>query len=186
MNTLHNPMRTTIVYGLLCGLMFVPITSGLRLFFHWPLAFSLAIWLYIAGYSLLLARWGGKGPATVVFPLLLLFGFLFLSRSTAAFFFLALGILSWIRSGICFEKPFFKTFFAELLVGAGGGILVAGFAPHSAIALALGIWLFFLIQSVYFVLFRDVGATEKKLAPDPFEQARKQAETILSTGKGQL
>lgn len=180
MKTINRPLRTTIVYGLLCGLLSVPITSALRLFVHPQFAFPLTVWLYIAGYSVLLARWGKKNPAIVFFPLLLLLGFLLLSGSTTAFLFLGLGVLSWIRSSLCFEKSLFRMLFAELFTGAGGGVLVAGFAPHSAIGLALGVWLFFLIQSVYFVLFADLGIKETP-DMDPFEQAGRHAERILRT-----
>jgi len=180
MKTINRPLRTTIVYGLLCGLLFVPITSGLRSFVYPQLAFPLTVWLCIAGYSILLAGWGKKKPATLFFPLLLLLGFLLLSRSTTVFLFLAIGVLSWIRSSLCFEKSFFRMLFAEFFISVGGGVLVVGFAPNSAIGLALGIWLFFLIQSVYFVLFADL-TTEEMPDMDPFGQASRQAEKILRT-----
>ena len=42
--------------------------------------------------------------------------------------------------------------------------------------------MFFLVQSLYFVVFADIGAAqEENIRPDPFDQARGQAEKILSS-----
>jgi hypothetical protein len=47
----------------------------------------------------------------------------------------------------------------------------------------LAVWMFFLVQSLYFVFFRDLGeGVEEKVELDPFDLARSQAERILSTG----
>jgi len=46
----------------------------------------------------------------------------------------------------------------------------------------MAIWMFFLVQSLYFVFFREIGeAEQEKVELDPFEQARGQAKKILST-----
>ena len=65
----------------------------------------------------------------------------------------------------------------------GGGVLLACFTPHSTVTWAMAIWMFFLVQSLYFVFFREVGeAEQEKVELDSFEQAKGQAEKILSTG----
>jgi hypothetical protein len=47
----------------------------------------------------------------------------------------------------------------------------------------MAVWTFFLIQSLDFVVFRDLTETEEEeVELDPFEQARGQVEKILSTG----
>jgi len=52
------------------------------------------------------------------------------------------------------------------------------------VAWALGVWMFFLVQSVYFVLTGDLGDTEEaEIALDPFEKVRRQAEETLTTGR---
>jgi hypothetical protein len=69
-------------------------------------------------------------------------------------------------------------------VGVGGAALVASFFPHSTVAWALGVWMFFLVQSLYFVLTGDMGdGEEEDVVLDPFEKARRQAEEILSGGR---
>jgi len=47
---------------------------------------------------------------------------------------------------------------------------------------ALGVWLFFLIQALYFVLFEYQSEPQIKIEVDPFEKAKMAAEKILSGG----
>ncbi|MES0349735.1 MAG: hypothetical protein ABUK19_03365 [Desulfobacteria bacterium] len=180
MKITRRPMPATILFGLIGGLFFIPISMVLGYIIYWPMVFRLAIWSYLGLYGVLLTRWGKVNAISIVFPLMVLLVFAFWGNSNSAFLLLALGILSWIRSGICFQRPLFKTLGAELFVCIGGGVLVAYFAPHSTLTWAMGIWMFFLMQSLYFVLVGEISGEEEKLAVDPFEQARRQAEKILS------
>ena len=71
----------------------------------------------------------------------------------------------------------------EAALCSGGGALVVFFTPHSAITWGVTVWMFFLVQSVYFVIFADFGEkSEKQVEIDPFHQARTRAERILSNG----
>ena len=178
----RRPMIATILYGLICAVIFVPVSIVLSYMIYWPEAFRLTIWSYVALYGLLLTRWGKGNPISIVFPLLTLFIFVFWGNSNSAFLLLALGILSWIRSGICFRKSLAEMLGVELLICIGGAALVAYFAPHSTFTWAMGIWLFFLVQSLYFVLTGDVRNKEDKPRLDPFDEAKRQAERILSNG----
>ena len=176
----HNPIRSTILFGLLAGLAFIPLSLLLVFILPWGTSYTLIVWLYLATYSLLLTRWGGKSPQVIFLPLVLLFAAVFTRISTDVFLLFALGVLSWIRSGICFEKTLIKTAAAEFLLCLGGGALVAFFMPYSTAELAVGIWLFFLVQSLYFVLFIP-KETEMDTAPqDIFEKAGRCADDILS------
>jgi len=117
---------------------------------------------------------------SIAFPFLLIFGTTFLVESPKASFLIDITILSWIRSGLCFQISV-KRFFIELALSFGGGALLAGFVPGSRLTWALGIWLFFLIQALYFIFFETHSAQGKSdPAIDPFEKSRKLAEEILS------
>lgn len=75
-----------------------------------------------------------------------------------------------------------KTLTAEIAISLGGGGLVSVFAPHTTITWAMAVWMFFLVQSLYFLVVRDIGEVEEEhVSLDAFEQARGQAEKILST-----
>ncbi|MGD8371362.1 MAG: hypothetical protein PVG64_01105 [Syntrophobacterales bacterium] len=182
MKITKRPLLTTILYGMACGVSFIPMMTALSQLFHWPIAFRLTIWLILAGYLVLLTRWGRARFVSVIFPLLLLLLVVFWGGSNTPFLFLGLGILSWVRSGICFQGGLLKTLTAEIAISLGGGGLVSVFAPHTTITWAMAVWMFFLVQSLYFVVVRDIGeAEDEHVSLDAFEQARGQAEKILST-----
>ena len=183
MKSTAKPIRSTIIWGLIGGLLYIPLCVALSRFMLWPVSFQLSLSVLLAGYGVLLSRWAPESLRSISLPLLLLFLAAFFIRSTSAFFFVSLVMLSWIRSGICFkEKSFLKRFGAEIGLGLATGWLVSGAMPAAAIAGALGIWLFFLIQALYFVLFDYRSDPEARIEVDPFEKAKMAAGKILSNG----
>ena len=183
MKSTAKPIRSTIIWGLIGGLLYIPLCVALSRFMLWPVSFQVSLWVLLAGYGVLLSRWAPESLRSISLPLLLLFLAAFFIRSTSAFLFISLVMLSWIRSGICFkEKPFLKRFGAEIGLGLATGLLVSGAVPAAAIAGALGIWLFFLIQALYFVLFDYRSDPEARIEVDPFEKAKMAAQKILSNG----
>ncbi len=183
MKTTTRPIRSTIIWGLIGGLAYIPLCSTLSLLVFWPLDFQLSLWALLAGYALLLSRWASRPLKSMAFPLLLLLGSALLIQSATAFLFTALVMLGWIRSGICFrKKPLAKRVFAETGLGLTTGLLVSGAVPGVTLVSSLGVWLFFLIQSLYFVLFEYQGDSRIKIELDPFERAKRAAEKILSGG----
>jgi hypothetical protein len=177
------PVRTTIVMGLAFGLLFIPVSTALNLFLPWHWAFRVTLWIFLAAYAAALCRWAGAGLLACGFPLAILLASSFWLRSDHDFLCLLVLILGWVRSGVCFRNPVWKALGAEVLVGLGGAALVAFFAPSSVVVWALGVWTFFLVQCLYFVLTGDLGDAEEIEVPvDPFEKARRGAEDILSAG----
>ena len=95
--------------------------------------------------------------------------------------FTAIALLGWIRSGICFKKePMAKRLAAEIALGVGAGLLVSDAVPAVNAVWALAVWLFFLIQTLYFVLVGCGKEVENGVEVDPFEKAKMAAEAILS------
>jgi len=183
MKSTAKPIRSTIIWGLIGGLLYIPLGVALSRFMLWPVSFQVSLWVLLAGYGVLLTRWAPESLRSIGLPLLLLFLAAFFIRSTSAFLFVSLMVLSWIRSGICFkEKPFLKRFGAEIGLGLATGLLVSGVVPAATIAGALGIWLFFLIQALYFVVFDYRSDPEAGIEVDPFETAKMAARKILSNG----
>jgi hypothetical protein len=182
MKIVRRPMPATVLFGLVCGILFVPVTVALSYVFSWSTALRATLWFWLASYGFLLARWGKVNFAKILFPLLIVFLFVCWGSSARPFLLLSLGILSWIRSGICFHKPLPGMLGTELFLSVGGGALVAYFMPHSPATWAMGLWMFFLIQSLYFLVVRDAGHRQQDVSLDPFEQARRRAEEILSDG----
>ncbi len=181
MKGLKHPIRNTIFYGLFCGLSFAPLSLTLNTFISWPNAVGLTLWLFISGYAVLLNLWGNKIQISTVFPLLLLLPAIFLMDSIVLFFLLALIVISWIRSGICYQKPGAMRLAVELLLCFLGAVLVHVFAPGSMFGWALGVWMFFLVQALYFVFLGPTDdQQEESIKIDAFERACGQAERILT------
>ena len=179
----QRPVTTTIGFGLICGLSFIPLSQALSAVVSWSSAICLTLWLFAAGYALLLSRWSEQKFSTIFYPILVLLLAVFLVDSMAAFFLLALAVISWIRSGLCFPGQRGIRLAVEMLLCAVGGAQAAVFTPNAALGWALGVWMFFLLQSLYFVILDDrTISPEKKHAfgIDPFEQASRQAEAILA------
>ena len=182
MKSKARPIRSTIVWGLIGGLVYIPLCSAMSLLF-WPLGIRLTLWMLLTGYAVLLSRMASRPLRSIGMPLLLLLLAVFLIKPATTFLFTAFVMLSWIRSGICFKrKSRAKRLAAEMGLGLVSGLLAFGAVPEVTLVWALGIWLFFLIQSLYFVLFEYETDPQTKINPDPFEAAKMAAEKILSGG----
>ncbi len=175
------PIRTTLLLGGLGALVW--LAGDLALGWHWsrPMMRWGAVWLMIAGYALLLVRWSRRHLAAVMFPLVVLGVWCWYRPQAPGVPMMALATFSWVRSGVCFPRPTGRALLREALISGGGGVLVAVLAPTSAWSWALGIWLFFLVQALFFVVFEpDAERAAASLAEDPFECARRQAEELLA------
>lgn len=182
MKTTARPIRSTMVFGLICGLLLIPLAVGLSYVVSWSSALCIILWGYLAAYSYMLTRWSKKSFISNVFPLLLVLVTIFWVDSISAFLLIALGVFSWIRSGICYPKYFIRRLFAEIALCLGGGTLVAILTPISVFSWAMAVWLFFLVQALYFVIFEIDHIVKEDIERDLFDQAREQAEKILSAG----
>ena len=183
MKSKTTPIRSTIVWGLIGGLFYIPLCSAFSLVVFWPLNIQLAFWILLSGYAVLLSRWASRPLKSIGLPISLLLMAAFLIESATAFLFTAFMVLCWIRSGICFnKKPVMKILGAEMVLGPGVGLLLFGAVPGATMVWALGVWLFFLVQALYFVVFEYHSAGRPEAEADPFEKAKMAAEKILSGG----
>jgi len=177
---MNKPVRTTILFGLASGLLLLPVTWLMTTRLGWPLAFKLSLWVDAALYSVLLARWSRTRLLSILFPLLLLLGAALWPPAYAGFYLLALGIFSWIRSGICFKAPPLRRLTAEVITVVGGAGLAAICSPGNPLTWALTVWLFFLTQALYFFIVPGITDRQADAAPkDAFQVALKEAEKTL-------
>ena len=145
MNTVSTPIRTTIIFGLIGGFFFTPLTAGFSYILSWPTVLGLTIWIYLATYSVLLVKGCGQKINAIALPLLIALLTIIGTDSATTSLIIAAGVLSWVRSGICYPNQFTKRAMAEILLCAGAGLLIASFAPASILNWAMAIWLFILI-----------------------------------------
>lgn len=175
-----HPIRGTILFGLASGAAFIPLTLVFSRLFYWPIAFNLTIWIYLALYCLLLSLWSGVRLHAAEAVVLVLLPAAFWADSTAGFTMLALAVLGWVRSVVCFTGSWLKKMSAEFITITLGTALLVVMNPSGPLALSLGVWMFILIQSLYFLLVGNWEDEEDQAASaDPFETARRRAESIL-------
>ena len=184
MKIIQRPVLATILFGFVCGISFIPLSLSLNRMLFPPGALFLSLWLFSAGYALLLRHWSNNPFISILYPLAILFLAAALASSITAFFIFALAVISWIRSGICFQDRSWARLAIEIMLCMAGGALISAFTPATACAWTLGIWMFFLLQALYFAIFEaQVSGSHNhaELNLDPFEQASRRAEDILST-----
>jgi len=187
MKAFSRPIRSTIIWGLIGALFYIPLCTGLSFFVLWPVSWQLTLWALLAGYGVFLTRWSSTSLRLIGLPFLLLFSAAVFIQSAPVFLLSAVAVLSWIRSGICFsKKPFAKRLAAEIVLGSATALLVAGAAPGVSPAWALGVLMFFLIQALYFVLLNQTADAELKIEGDSFEKARMAAENILDSAEKEI
>lgn len=177
---MNRQVRTTIVFGFVSALLLIPMATFLGDVLGLFDALELTLWLILSVYAVLLVRWGKTSLLPVLFPLGILFAVAMVWPWRAGFYWLFLLILSWIRSGICFKAPVLRLLIAEAVTMAGGAFLVSVWYPASPIAMSLSLWLFFLVQSLYFFILPgnrhlDTGAVPR----DAFDVALQEAEKIV-------
>jgi hypothetical protein len=147
----------------------------------WPATPKIILWAEVFVYSLLLSRWSNTNILSLVFPMAILLGAALWMNVYTGYFLLLLGVLSWVRSGICFNDKPVRAIMAEVVSVAAGVFLIGVWMPSGMLQWVLGIWLFGLVQCLYFYIvgWERQGRGERE-AMDSFEQARQELEKILS------
>jgi hypothetical protein len=178
---MNNPVRTTIVYALAGGFLIVPAAMVLSPYLQWSTAFKLSLWADLAIYAVLLARWSHTPMLGVLFPLALLLGTALWPHTYAGFFFLSVGVLCWIRSGICYKGAPLRTLAAEVITVLGGCSLVMLFGGQTTLSWAIAICLFSLVQALYFFIAprHRTTADQSRDDGDPFDRAVEEARKVL-------
>ena len=64
-----------------------------------------------------------------------------------------------------------------MLLGGGGALLVGAFAPQSSLSWSLAVWMFGLVQALFFLLPQT--RKSQSVGRDTFEHARHAAEQII-------
>ncbi len=177
---MKKPLRATVVFALASGAVVVPLTLLLTTYLHWATAFKITLWADLALYSVLLARWSGVRLSQLLFPLLILLGTALWPGTYHGFLILALGVFSWIRSGICFQGTPARALIAEVVTVLGCIALLLFFGVYTSAGWALNICLFFLVQSLYFFLVPlRRNPLDERESEDPFEKAVAEATKII-------
>jgi hypothetical protein len=162
--------------GALVWLMVAPAVDG---YGRWPWSLFAMVCLLLGLYAVVLSRWRGRRPVAVIFPLVVL-GLLgpLMPRSSMAFG-LVLVVFSWIRSGVCFPGTVARSVRRELVLCGGAGAVVALWGPSTPLTWALGIWLFSLVQALFFILCVPEPLSAAGRPGDAFDHAAHRIEDLL-------
>jgi len=179
-----SPMAAATIFAaaaalLVAGALGLPLGLTPR-----PATLNAAMLLCLAAYAAVLARLSGKPLRTVSAPLLMLAALLPGADSVGAFAVPAAAGLAWVRSGICFPGPIGRRVAAEAFTAGGGLILCAALRPPGPAGWALALWMFFLVQALYFA-FVDT-APRSGFEPDGLEPRaalRRRAQALLREQK---
>lgn len=175
---MNGPVRTTVFFGAASALCAVPLAL-FQVPWLWPMLFQLFLGMNVISYSALLCRWSNTGLPALLFPALFTCLAVAWPNSHQDFLLIVLAMFSWIRSGICYQCAGFIAVIAEAMTLVGGIAFLLFRWPHSLLALPLSIWLFFLVQSLYFSLLPDEAHTTGPKSVDSFELATREVERLL-------
>jgi hypothetical protein len=178
---MNTPVRTTLVVAFLSAIVSYPLSAMIIPVLGWPSAPKIVFSMMAAVYAILLARWSRTRLMTIAFPLAILLGVALWPQGYTGFFLVLMGTLAWVRSGICFQKRPVRAFLAELVTIGGGTTVLGVLSPSGPLEWSLGIWLFGLIQSLYFFVVLPSGKLKEGIDRiDPFDAARRDLEQLLN------
>lgn len=175
------PIRTTLIFGILSALSVIPLTHSPGILWGWPVALKFFVLINLTLYGILLCRWSKVRITSIAFPITLLTGLVLWPISCSGFVLVTLGVLGWIRSGICFKELSIRIVLAELITIVGGAGFFMFWQPGATIVIPVSIWFFFLVQTIYFFIIPCRLETPGEGRADPFEQASREMERILKS-----
>jgi hypothetical protein len=184
MNSKISPVAATLILAAVAAVLIamvaaLPLRPAARI-----TAANATIFLCLAAYSAFLARSSGCSLQVLFAPLFMLSAVLAVAGSVTAFVVPAAAGLSWVRSGICFPGSLTRRLCAEALTCPAGLALAWLLQPSGPYGSALGIWMFGLVQALYFVVIdvERTGLPEKK-GQDKVTQAHRRADALLREQK---
>jgi hypothetical protein len=128
---------------------------------------------------ILLCRATGAKRGRAGIFLVMLFGSVFFISSFTGYILFVLLVFGFLRTGICFTQNRFSGWLTEILITFAAGVTIAKYCGGSLVSQAMGVWMFFLLQSIYFIVFPSENKEESPTA-DPFESAKKNMDEILN------
>ncbi len=179
MNDTSKYVRQTIVWGIICGLMYVPGVYFALRFFSAEISIRLVLWLFISGYVVLLCRGARVNRGHVGIFLVMLFGSVFFISSFTGYILFGMLVFSFLRTGVCFTQNRLSGGLTEILLTFAAGVTIAKYCGDSLVSQAMGVWMFFLLQSIFFIVFPSENKKESPTA-DPFESAKKHMDEIFN------
>lgn len=176
------PIKGTIVFAFFSGVSIAPLALLLSCFISWNVALKISLWFCIGLYGILMVRWSSLSMRTILFPIGLLLGVAIWPHTYTGFFMLTLGVFCWIRSGICFQTAPIRRMSAELITVMLSVCILSILGSDSPTAWALRVFLFFMIQSLYYFIIPFQSVKSEEIPEDSFERSFTEVEKLLREG----
>jgi len=175
-----SPVTAAVMAAAAVTVEFVVVVLVSSRVLSWPAAVNLALFLGVFLYAVFLSTLSGRALRALLPPLMILATVLPAARSPAAFVVPAAAVLSWVRSGVCFQGPLRRRMASETLASAAGFAAAALMHPLVLTEWAIFVWMFFLVQSLYFLVI-DPGDIRSKADPalEREESVRARAAELL-------
>lgn len=148
-----SPVVATVIISAGAAALLAAVTNLPPAGIQGATAANASIFASLAVYALFLARSSRRRARVLFAPLFMLSAVMAAAGSVGAFVIPAVACLAWIRSGVCFPEPLARRICAEALLGSAGLLLAWLLQPPGPHGWTLGIWLFGLIQALYFIVF---------------------------------
>ena len=184
MNLKMSPVAASVIFAAGAAILAATVTLLPLRPIPRTTALNAAIFLCLVAYSAFLARSSGRSLRALFAPLFMLAAVLAVAGSVIGFVVPAAAGLSLVRSGICFSGSMPRRVCAEAATCAAGLAVVCLLQPPGPYGLPLSIWMFGLIQALYFVLVdaERSGSPEPKVQ-ETFEKAHHRADVLLREQK---
>jgi len=184
MNSKISPIAASVILAAAAALVVAAVTILPLRPIPCTTALNAAIFLCLAAYSTFLARSSGRSLRALFAPLFMLAAVMAAAGSVTGFVVPAAAGLSWIRSGICFPGSLPRRVCAEAITCAAGLALVRLLQPPGPYGLPLSIWMFGLIQALYFVgVDAESSGQTKPPIREKIEEAHCRADVLLREQK---
>ena len=184
MKTKLSPAAATVIFAAAAAMLLAAAVFWTQRFIPRTTILNTAVFLCLAAYTAFLARSSGRSLRALFAPLFMLAAVMAAAGSVTGFVVPAAAGLSWIRSGICFPGSLPRRVCAEAITCAAGLALVRLLQPPGPYGLPLSIWMFGLIQALYFVVI-DVESSGQAEPPirEKIEEAHCRADVLLREQK---
>lgn len=178
------PVAASVIFAAAAALIFAAVTSLPLRHIQRTTALNTALFIELAAYAGFLGALNKERRRDLFAPFITLSAVLVVAGTVTNFVVPAAATLSWIRSGICLPGPTLRRVFAEAIFCPAGLALAWALQPPGLYGWTLSVWLFWLIQALYFLVV-DPEPGSQLGQPDVkgFEAAHSRAETLLREQK---
>jgi len=184
MKTKLSPAAATVIFAAAAAMLLAAAVFWTQRFIPRTTILNTAVFLCLAAYTAFLARSSGRSLRALFAPLFMLAAVMAAAGSVTGFVVPAAAGLSWIRSGICFPGSLPRRVCAEAITCAAGLALVRLLQPPGPYGLPLSIWMFGLIQALYFVgVNAERTGVPEKQGQKRMAQAHPRADALLREQK---